>query len=270
MPGEAAMIVLDCTVKGAFHAVDAEGGEVLILDGKPVLKTQKSGGYTIKFSDGREAGVEVTVPAPVEIRQWDLEVEDWNEGEQKEIIEDRSLGLVTREVYFETKKTRIPAGKTELKPWKNIPGLGPEVSGVGYYRAAFTLPIDWGKDKGVLLSIASTNGNSAAIYVNGVKAPAYDFNRKAVDITALVQSGGNTLMVEVSSTLNNRLLARGYHAIISKTVQARLDNFSKPEDAEEGLGPDMLVNLTLPTIHDYGLVGPVTVGFYVLAPLMSQ
>ncbi|MDR0761255.1 MAG: hypothetical protein LBF74_14285 [Treponema sp.] len=268
MPGEAAMIVLDCSGKGAFHAVDAEGCEVLILDGKPVLKTQKSGGYTIKFSDGREAGAEVTVPAPVEIRHWDLEVEDWNEGDQKEIIEDRGLGLVTREVYFETKKTLIPVGKTELKPWKDIPGLGPEVSGVGYYRAAFTLPADWGTDKGALLHIGSTNGNSAAVYVNGAKAPAYDFNRKAVDITALVQPGENTLTVEVSSTLNNRLLARGYHTIIRKVLQARVDNFPKPEDAEAGLSPDML-KFTTPNVQDYGLAGPVTVSFYTLAPLTS-
>jgi hypothetical protein len=262
------MIVLDCSGKGGLHAVDAEGCEVLILDGKPVLRAQKSGDYTVKFSDGRETEAEVTVPATVEIRRWDLEVEDWNEGERKEIIEDRGLGLVTREVYFETKKTRIPVGKTELKPWKDIPGLGPEVSGVGYYRAVFTLPADWGTDKGALLHIGSTNGNSAAVYVNGVKAPAYDFNRKAVDITALVQPGENTLTVEVSSTLNNRLLARGYHAIISKVLQARVDNFPKPEDAEAGLSPDML-KFTTPNVQDYGLAGPVTVSFYILAPLMS-
>ena len=41
---------------------------------------------------------------------------------------------MTREVYYETKKTMIDAGETELIPWKDIPAVGKEVSGIGYYR----------------------------------------------------------------------------------------------------------------------------------------
>ena len=67
----------------------------------------------------------------IELTDWTLTVEDWNEGEKKQMIEDRGKGIVTREVYYETKKTKLEAGKVELKPWKDIPQIGPQVSGVG-------------------------------------------------------------------------------------------------------------------------------------------
>jgi hypothetical protein len=234
MPGEAAMIALDRL-------------------GAPAPRTSRA---------------ETPVPAPIVLDRWNLEVEDWNEGDQKAIIEDRGLGLITKEVYYETKKTRIPAGRLDaLKPWKDIPAIGPEVSGVGYYTTAFTLPPEWGEaGLGAALNIGSTNGNSAAIYVNGLKAPPYDFNRKTVDITALVKAGENTLLVEVSSTLNNRLIARGYHAIIGKMLQTMTANFPPPEEGEESPLAGLSDRFKPPAPQDYGLAGPVTLNFFTVSP----
>ena len=80
------------------------------------------------------------VPDCIELPVWNLEVEDWNEGERVDVVEDRGLGYVTREVYYETSKTKIAVGETELKPWKDIPQVGPQVSGVGYYTIGCAAP----------------------------------------------------------------------------------------------------------------------------------
>jgi hypothetical protein len=206
-------------------------------------------------------------PVRVNIEEWDLTVEDWNEGGRKEIIEDRGLGLVTKEVYYETKKTPVKAGRTTLKPWKDIPGIGPEVSGVGYYTGSFTAPETWKIGSAVILRLGGTHGNSAAVYVNGKKAPPYDFNRKALDISSLIKQCENSITVEVSSTLNNRLKARGYHVEIEKMLQSMAANFPAPEPGEEGSDMDLLAGGILqaanPPVEDYGLEGPVTVEFAV-------
>jgi hypothetical protein len=149
-------------------------------------------------------------PEVLEITGWELEVESWDQGEKREILEDRGLGYVTREVYYETRKTLIPVGKTPLIPWKDMPPVGEAVSGMGYYRAKFNLPAAWLDNRPVLLKMENTQGNSAAVYVNGIKAPALDYCRLETDIGVLLREGENDLLIEVSSTLNNRLAARGY------------------------------------------------------------
>ena len=136
---------------------------------------------------------------------WDLSVEDWNEGDKVTITEDRGLGIVTKEVYYETTKDILHAGTVSLKPWKDIPRIGPEVSGVGYYTARVTLPSDWSEANGAVLEIGSVNGNTAAIYVNGHKAGAFNMQSLQADISEWLIPGENTILVEVSSTLNKPL-----------------------------------------------------------------
>ena len=65
-----------------------------------------SGTYEALLSDGTKKEISVEVPEDIELPIWTLEVEDWNEGEKKEIIEDRGLGIVTKEVYYETATKR--------------------------------------------------------------------------------------------------------------------------------------------------------------------
>jgi hypothetical protein len=264
--------------EGAVYRVDCWTGEVreiagcILRDGRTVVSLSLMPGEAAIIAlaaaerpTAKAASADRRVLAAINLEEWELVVEDWNEGDKKEIVEDRGLGLVTKEVYYETKKTRISVGRTKLKPWKDIPALGPEVSGVGYYTASFSTPADWKAGSEALLRIGSTGGNSAAVYVNGVKAPAYDFNRKALDIGPLLKGGENRVTLEVSSTLNNRLKARNYHAVIGKMIQTMMADFPQP-DPEEGdaLGQslaDMMTTIN-PAVQDYGLASPVTVEFY--------
>ncbi|MDR2607984.1 MAG: hypothetical protein LBC57_06285, partial [Treponema sp.] len=268
-PGEAALFVVDTAGSDSLYALSTgaapSNAAVIRRGGKLALKAFESGTYTVKLSDGTEKKAEASVPENIPLKTWDLEVEDWDEGEKKTIVEDRGLGIVTKEVYYETKKTRIPVGKTELKPWREIPALGPAVSGVGCYKTSFTLPVGWTADNGALLCIGSTNGNSAAVYVNGKKAPAFDFNYRKLDITALLVPGENSITVEVSSTLNNRLLARNYPAIVAKVGEMMAQNFSEMEGADEI--PNMM-NLKPPAPQDYGMTGEVKVLTYTIKELV--
>lgn len=157
------------------------------------------------------------LPDPIPLERWNLEVEDWNEGKKVTITENRGLGIVTNEVYYETTKERIHVGETTLKSWKDIKPVGPELSGVGYYTTTVTLPETWTNVYRTILEMESTCGNSAAVYINGKKADPVDFNLLGIDITDLLIAGNNTICIEVSSTLNNRLLARGYYAKSGKT-----------------------------------------------------
>ncbi|MDR2303679.1 MAG: hypothetical protein LBE10_03730 [Treponema sp.] len=271
-PGEAALIAVDTAGADPLYALSADtdsadsaGTAVIRRNGKLALKAFSSGIYRVKLSDGSVKKVEAAVPENIPLKTWDLEVEDWDEGEKKTIVEDRGLGIVTKEVYYETKKTLIPAGRTELKPWREIPALGPAVSGVGYYKTSFTLPADWSADNGALLCIGSTNGNSATVYVNGKKAPAFDFNRRKLDITALLVPGENSVTVEVSSTLNNRLLARNYHAIVAKTGEMMAQNFSEEEGMDE---MSNMMNIKPPDPQDYGMTGEVKILTYTIKELI--
>jgi len=199
-------------------------------------------------------------------------VEDWNEGEKVVNIEDRGLGLVTREVWFETKKTPIAAGKTKLIPWKDIPAVGPEVSGLGTYTVKAAVPAAFDPAKhGAELLIGSTNGNSAAVTVNGKAAPPYDFNARSVEIGPLLRPGENTITVEVSSTLNNRVLARNYPQTQKDFFKEMMAHFAEegggppgPEPGDDGEpppGPPPMDGIKMP-VRDYGMTGEVSIRFY--------
>jgi hypothetical protein len=250
-----------------FYALSTDAGEILRREGRLVLRAYRSGVYTTMLSDGRELKTEVAaVPDDIILKTWDLEIEDWDEGEKKTIVEDRGLGIVTREVYYETRKTPIPVGPTELKPWREIPAAGPAVSGVGRYTTRFTLPEGWHAGNGAILSIESTNGNSATLYVNGKKGSPFDFNRRKADITELLVPGENSITVEVSSTLNNRLLARNYHAIIAKTVESITQAFAAEGEGADNNPPPF--NIPPQEPQDYGMTGEVKLITYTMRDLV--
>jgi hypothetical protein len=239
--------------------------ELVLLPGQACLVIWETAAPGAGKTGGGKTGSAAEAPAPIALDLWDLTVEDWNEGEKKAIVEDRGLGLVTREVYYETKKTPVRVGTTRLIPWKDIPGLGPEVSGVGFYETKVSLPKDWNPQVlGARLELASTNGNSAAVYVNGRKGPAYDFNAKTVDVSALLVPGENTIKVEVSSTLNNRLKARNYHSIIKTMMENMAKHFAEEagESADAPAAPPPLPAGVNPGVQDYGMTGPVRLVFY--------
>ena len=274
-PGEACLYVID-TKADALHAVAAERCEVCSENGKLYAKADRSGEYSVTLSDGTLKTGCVAVPDEISLKKWDLEVEDWNEGRKVELTEDRGKGIVTKEVYYETSKERRSAGTVTLKPWKDIPEIGPEVSGIGYYKTCFQLPEEWDGSMGAVFAMESTCKNTAAVYVNGKKAPAFDISRPETDITGLVQPGENEILVEVSSTLNNRLHARGYFdTVMEKTMQYMMgaNNAMSAEGEPEAAGEEsaegksdvgaamMSIDLSSKP-HDYGMTGEAVVRFY--------
>lgn len=264
-PGEACMLLFEKKKKDEVYpeAVTKEGKkaskdcELMGENGTWYGKVFCNGSYEVYMSDGSRKVLEAQSPEDVELSEWELTVEDWNEGEKKIILEDRGLGIVTREVYYETSKKCICAGKTDLRPWKNIACIGPEVSGVGYYRTSFSLSEAWNDAMGAVLELGTTNGNSAAVYVNGKKARAVDFDTCVVDVSELLVPGVNELLVEVSSTLNNRLSARGYYedtTEISLAVSSAAGNQFDTVDSPETEATRSLLYVSS-RVQDYGMTG---------------
>ena len=160
----------------------------------------------------------------------------------------------------ETKKSLIEVGETELKPWKDIESIGQNVSGVGFYTTTAVLPNDWKKENGAILKIENVNKHTIAVYVNGEKADVVDFDALEVDISSLLHAGENTIKVEVTTSLNNRLLARGYYEKgkeFSMMLAGNANNANVGMDGEEGeSGADMAPLFDIHAeVQDYGMVG---------------
>ncbi len=94
----------------------------------------------------------------------------------------------------------------------------------------------------LVLDLGSTAGGLGSVSINGGAPCGFDTSRPRVDITDQVTAGANVVRIRTASSLNNRLLARGYYDGI-------------PDVALElnGLAPD--TQKTVP--HDHGLLGPV-------------
>lgn len=268
-PGEAGVLIFDRTVEpnknapiratSAGKPITPEMGELICEEGVWYFKALQSGTYTVWFPDGAAREITATIPEEMPLPLWDLTVEDWNEGEKKTATEERKPGVVTTEVYYETLKTPIFVGQTELVPWKDIPQVGPEVSGIGLYRTQIELPHKWEETAGVLLCVESTNTNTAAVYVNDQKANAFDINTGIVDIGSLLRPGVNTILVEVASTLNNRLLARDY---FEKGIELSMELCAA---ANNGFRPTRQTHCFIlnPTVQNYGMTGKVSLKPYV-------
>lgn len=283
-PGEACLYIINADrhevhvtsiVKEGAKDNDMNRNKTMLINASDIVRKNEteiaklcdSGKYKIEKSDKSQKTICVTVPQKIDLNIWNLVVEDWNAGKKVEVSEDRGVGHITREVYYETVKKKINVGNTELKPWKDIPNVGPDVSGVGYYTAAFTTPDDWDDSTGAVLKISSANKNTVAVYVNNIRARAVDIDSLTVDITELVKKGANEIRIEVSSTLNNRLLQRGYYNMVeelSKKVAASANNAmtEHPDDEEtERSTPELSFSIST-TVQDYGLTGEITLQFY--------
>jgi len=179
----------------------------------------------------------------VQIEQWDIRIESWDAGPVEVVREDRGRGDETVEWRPTTRIEVIDCGTSTLAPWHSLPDVGPAVSGVGEYRSSFHLPPGTGDGGRVLLDLGSTCGGLGSVSVNGSAACGFDTSRPVVDITEEVREGPNVVVVRVSSSLNNRLLARGYYDHI-------------PDRPAMRLGIERCVQTT---VRPYGLIGPVRV-----------
>ena len=109
-----------------------------------------------------------------------------------------------------TAVTRLDGGRGPLRPWREIPEVGPEVSGVGEYAATIHASTRRRPVRGCVLDLGSTAGGLGSVQVNDGPLRGFDTSRPRIDVTADVRPGRTPITVRVSSSLNNRLLARGY------------------------------------------------------------
>jgi hypothetical protein len=238
---------------GRVHRIDAWSGTVRPHTGvrqegdRTLVTVSLTPGETalLTFDRSAEASVvpEVPLETLAELSEWSIAVESWDAGESRLITEDRGLGYETREVRPTTAITRLEAGTGTLRPWKDLPEVGPEVSGVGEYTTSFTLDGEPRAGARYVLDLGSTAGGLGSLRVNGGDARGFDTSRPRVDITEEVRAGENTVTVRVASSLNNRLLARGYYEHVVDIAMSIFDTESRHTQQTE--------------VHGHGLLGPV-------------
>ena len=193
-------------------------------------------------SGRRIRGPGLPTPWSRRLDDWSIAVESWDAGEMELITEDRGLGYEAREVRPHTAVTRLSAGAGPLRPWKDIPEVGPEVSGVGEYTTVLEVASVAGGAR-YLLDLGSTSGGLGSVRVGEGPLRGFDTSHPVVDVTDdLVRAGSNTVVVRVASSLNNRLLARGYYDDLPDVFSHHL------------AGPELMQQTF---VRDYGLVGPV-------------
>jgi hypothetical protein len=264
-PGETAYFALDLNDVGSgIHAVETNADKIGLNNGKITVYAAKSGTYTTKLSDGTVLVNTLNAPANIPLTNWSLTVDSYTNGQKVINIEDRGLGYVTKEAWYPTiHKTLGPVSLTALKPWKDIPEIGPGVSGVGTYTSTFELPGDWNiNTSGAYLDIESLNGNTAQVFVNGKKSVGFDFVARTHDISALLKPGANTITVTVSSTLENVVRWLGTQAGVN---YGALYNTYTNRQAYA----DPAANASNPW-QSYGMAGSVNIVTYAVEPLTGS
>ena len=133
--------------------------------------------------------------------------------------------MSTNKNLYKTKKTLLHLENAVPVAWKDLPmpdvelaKLTPEprmdqVSGIGRYTCSFELPEDW--NLGAVLTLASDGGGTVEVMVNGQKAGLMPHRDRCMDISAYLVPGHNTIQIEVTTTLTNRMRQRGYDKLRS-------------------------------------------------------
>ena len=181
----------------------------------------------------------------VSLDRWDIEIEDWNEGERVINTEER-FGHTTEEAYYTTRKTKLRFPNSLLLPWKDLPATREQlsalagdapvmahVSGIGTYTAVFDWPYE---TQSAVLALEAAGGGTVVAWINGACAGLVNTRTLRMDIGQWLASGRNEIRLEVASTLTNRMIQRGYR------------------NQDSGWTDDF------PSVQAYGLTGVVQIG----------
>lgn len=171
-----------------FTGTDAD--TVRLVGGTAKVRAAAAGTYTTTRADGRSVSTAIeTVGEQRELTRWHLEVEDWRPGDS-------------------ATETRIRSHEADLEglaPWTELEGLA-DVSGIGRYTATVELGNGWTGGHGAYLDLGRVS-DLYRVTVNGEALPAGDQLHPVVDLGNRLKRGTNTVEVEVSSTLINRMRA---------------------------------------------------------------
>lgn len=216
---DVALFAFEAVSEEELHVVDTDA-DVSSQNGDFTVRAVKSGTYNTTLSNGNTYMTTLTVPEKTELTNWDLSVENWTASDatdkrsetrkttvyDKETDSFQKVDLTTEEVRYQTNKDIISTHLDTLTTWDNIPEIGKEVSGIGYYTTTF----NWDADSadGAYLDLGTFLQN-AVVEVNGQRAEMVDVVDSVIDITDLLKDGENSLKITVTSTLENRMLAMG-------------------------------------------------------------
>ncbi len=181
--------MLSRTETGRTYVTMASGDARVFYNpaGKLAVKAIHNGKYTIQLNDGTLKNVVINqVPAPMNLGNWKLTVEDWQPGNSATT----------------TTKNKLTVDLGYLRPWRSIPELQ-HVSGIGTYTTSFELPKGWKEGVGAYVDLGIVNF-SYRLIINGKAIKTSQINT-CIDIGPFIKSGVNTIEVEVATTLNNRL-----------------------------------------------------------------
>ncbi|GAA4195332.1 glycosyl hydrolase [Microbacterium oryzae] len=169
-------------------STDVEGAEVG-PKGELIVHSTKTGMVEVPLAGGRIRKVQIhELPKPVEIGRWDVVVSDWKPSGEG----------------VETAKIEHRLSLDSLVPWSQIPEIT-DASGIGDYRAEFTLDHGWNPGKpGAMLSLGTVR-DTFTVWINDQVVAERDFLDTKIDVSDYVQVGRNTIRVEVATPLNNRM-----------------------------------------------------------------
>ena len=170
--------------------VESRGGEVRVIERRQYLRATAPGRAKASFADGRTVSVTFNdVPGPIELTDWDVVVEDWQPGPS-------ATETTTVEHRFSV---------TALLPWPSIPEIK-DASGTATYRTTVVIDASWSGGTGAYLDLGPVF-HTVRVRLNGAPLPVPDPRRPVLDLRGLLIIGSNTIEVEVSTTLLNRLRA---------------------------------------------------------------
>ncbi|KAK8172531.1 hypothetical protein BKA80DRAFT_196226, partial [Phyllosticta citrichinensis] len=238
-------------VSGTPYFFDAWTGDV-----SPVLQyTSSSEGVSIPItllsnqtaifaasftlSDGSAKNLTASPPSASNLTTWDLTIEDWHRTND-------SFSMETA-IDYHTYKSQ------PLTPWLELDPELASVSGIGTYTTNFSYPATarGAPSLGAILRLGPVT-NSIRAWLNGQLLPPIDITNANVDVTDYVQTGNNDLVVEITTTLFNRIKADG-NSTWSAGVTAN----------EESLN-----YYGINAAYEYGLVSPVSVEWVVLEKII--
>ena len=153
------------------------------------------------FSVGRADNAETEIRdgdgLTISVDCWDLTVESWEDAQDPAET-------------WRTKKTEIHLPDHIAKSWREVSELGNAVSGIGRYTGHFHIPQR--VRKGVV-EIPLRDFVSVRLWINDVRVPVNLYRARAVFSGDVLKEGDNTIRIEVTSQLFNRLDADGAFAM---------------------------------------------------------
>jgi hypothetical protein len=209
-PGETTAIAFR-EHRGGDHVVATDAEDVVVGDdGSLVLRSTQNGTRSATLSSGAHRSVSFAgLPAPLSPASWNLHVAG----------------------YVPTGTDVHDLQLAQLADWRTIPEIR-DSSGIGTYTTQVTLPSSWvSGGRGAYLELGQVEGG-VQVRVNGRRVTPASVPTPRIDVGPFLRSGVNSIEVELTTTLKNRL--------VSLAAEPGFRRFA-----------------TRPQTQPYGLLGPV-------------